>query len=251
MIMTKVIDYSYDYNLAKMAGASYHSPASIETSMQSDNEDDRLLPDGWKILPDSFEDNNASTGFVAIAFENSKRRELVIAYRGSEPTGPTAHGLIDYKGANVAIAQDGDMRGVTDNLVLRAGGQFLARQHAPDWHAQFEQGLDYAERILKQSQTTPGGPYTVHVTGHSLGGAIAQVTHEMFDLPGRTFDPGGALNLVQSDEFKSWQASTTCIVMTDCGVPTAIRGVWNLAITWSTTAWCHATPDHTSAGSRT
>ena len=169
--------YQYEYQLAKMANAVYKDENTIRKSMEHADPATRLLPDDWRIL-DEFEDTNAKTGFVAGAFINDKTKQIVIAYRGSEPKGPEAHGLIDYKGANVAIAQDGDMRGVTDNLALRAGGQFLARQHAPDWHAQFEQGLHYAERILKQSRTMPGGPYTVHVTGHSLGGAIAQVTHE-------------------------------------------------------------------------
>lgn len=201
-----LLPYQYDYELAKISGAVYKDEDTIRESMEEADPDKRLLPRGWDLLNERFENTNAETGFVAGAFINRKTDQIVIAFRGSEPREPDAHGLIDYKGANVAIAKDGDVRGITENLVLRAGIQTLARQHAPDWHAQFQQGLDYAERILKQSQTLPGGPYTAHVTGHSLGGAIAQVTHEMFDLPGRTFDPGGAANLTYSDEFKAWRS---------------------------------------------
>ncbi|MEP6634220.1 MAG: hypothetical protein ABJA62_08410 [Luteimonas sp.] len=175
--MSKPIDYPYDdytqdYELAKMAGASYHSRGEIEASMREKDEDKRLLPDGWKIR--KFEDKNAETGFVAYVFRNDDKKKIVIAYRGSD-------NLIDFTGANLAIAQDGD---------LKLPG-------LPDWDRQFDQGLQFAQDVIHKY----GKDYDISVTGHSLGGSLAQVASQMYGLPGRTFDPAGGLNLVQSDEF--------------------------------------------------
>ena len=66
-----------------MAGASYYTPEQIRQSMWEKDEDKRLLPDGWEILK---YENTLSTGFAAYAFINRKDNEIVISYRGSEPS---------------------------------------------------------------------------------------------------------------------------------------------------------------------
>ena len=66
-------------------------------------------------------------------------------------------------------------------------------------------------------QTHPEAAGKLSVTGHSLGGALAQVSSQMYGLKGVTFDPGGAHNLVQSQEFRNWATSH--------GLPPQGRGV--------------------------
>lgn len=196
--MSKPIDYTYDYDLAKMAGASYSTPEKIMESMKEQEEDKRELPGKWEILRGGFSDSTAQTGFVAYAFVNEDTKQIVIAYRGTD-------GLHDHLGANKAIAQDGNVDLFLPNALLgkhpREQITGLVQGMLPDWHPQFTQGLDFAEKIMQQY----GKEYQISVTGHSLGGSIAQVVSHMHHLQGRTFDPGGAQNLVESEEFAQWR----------------------------------------------
>ena len=124
---------------------------------------------GWTVVDTQ---TDRASGFAACAYKNPSTGEIVIAYRGSDERR-------DFTGANVAIANP-----------------------RPDWHEQFTQGLDFAERVMKNN---PGATFTT--TGHSLGGALAQVTSEMYGIKGSTFDPGGAANLVRSEEFNDWASN--------------------------------------------
>ena len=177
-----------EYTLAQLSNSAYRDEAEIHRSGG--------LPDGWTIFKS--QDTNSSTGFVAHAYFNESTKEIVIAYRGSE----IDRSMIDWKKADFALAKDGDV----DKLLK---GTALERQipnakamiaNAPNWDQQFTQGLEFADEIIKKY----GGKYAISVTGHSLGGSIAQVVSKMHNLPGVTFDPGGAKNLVDSAEFKSW-----------------------------------------------
>lgn len=183
--------YQVEYERAMMANAIYRSEEEIKRSISTKDDRDDLLPRDWDVLHGSFEDTNAKTGFVAGAFINRNRGEIVIAYRGSEPN----HGGIDFKKADAALAKDSDLP-IVDGLGLR--------NKLPEWDRQFDQALTYSDRIIEQAKLEPGGPYKVVATGHSLGASHAQVASEMFGLPGTGFDPGGAVNLVQTQQFKDW-----------------------------------------------
>jgi hypothetical protein len=56
------------------------------------------------------------------------------------------------------------------------------------------------------------------VTGHSLGGSLAQVSSQMYGLKGVAFDPGGAENLMHAAVFKQF-ARTHQLPERGLGVP--------------------------------
>ncbi len=104
-----------------------------------------------------------SPGFFAVEF--IKDNDIVLAFRGTD-------GLFDGP-ADIALGNP-----------------------TPDWDTQFFYALETANQIREVSPNAK-----IYVTGHSLGGALAQVVSEMFGFSGATFDPGGAQNIASSPQF--------------------------------------------------
>jgi Ca2+-binding RTX toxin-like protein/antitoxin component YwqK of YwqJK toxin-antitoxin module len=127
------------------------------------------LPSGWtmKLADDK------SPPFAAFAFQNDMTGEVVIAYRGTD-------GLSDGR-ADLAIATG-------------------------SWNPQFQQGMDFVAKVFDNPEIYPKGAPTSTpplVTGHSLGGAIAQIVAQAYGMDGSTIDPGAAGRIVQTDEFRA------------------------------------------------
>ncbi|MGL4768579.1 MAG: lipase family protein [Formosimonas sp.] len=177
-----------DYTMAQLSNLAYKDEGPLKK--------EGGLPQGWAHFDSR--NTNSTTGFAAHAFFNESTKEIVIAFRGSEMD----KSMIDWKKADLALAKDGDpdklLKGTNFEKQIPNAKEMMAK--APNWDMQFTQGLDFAEDIIKKY----GSNYRISVTGHSLGGSIAQVVAKMDNLSGVTFDPGGAKNLVESDEFKSW-----------------------------------------------
>ena len=110
------------------------------------------------------------TGFAACAYTNSKTGEVIIAFRGT-----------DFSEAGDRMA-DVAVQGAFKN-----------------WHDQFSQALEFTKWV---TETYP--EVNIKVTGHSLGGSLAQVSSQMYGLKGVAFDPGGAENLMHATEFKQF-----------------------------------------------
>ena len=115
---------------------------------------------------------DSATSFTACAYTNSKTGEVMIVFRGTDDFFPNSG---DMK-ADVAIH-----------------GKFKG------WHEQFSQALEFTKWI---AETYPEA--NIKVTGHSLGGALAQVSSQMYGLKGVAFDPGGAENLMHAAAFKQF-----------------------------------------------
>ena len=126
------------------------------------------LPSGWVLAKADVE----APPFAAFAFKNGTTGEVVIAYRGTD-------GLSD---------------GLAD-LAIASGS----------WHLQFQQGMDFVGKVQADRTIFPQGtdPSTLLVTGHSLGGAIAQVAAQAYGLDGSTIDPGAAFRIVQTVGFRT------------------------------------------------
>lgn len=107
--------------------------------------------------------SNPATGYQGAIYQQTKTGEIVVAHRGTEP-------------AVKDIAADGYM------VLARANPQ------ADDAIALTRRGLEYAKDYL-------GSPPEVTVTGHSLGGTLAQVSAHHFNLRGETFNAYGAASL--------------------------------------------------------
>ena len=161
-----------DYFLAQMSLAAYYddpanpsekeSPILYSIAKQSYAE---LLDEGWQIADGS---PHKDGSMAATVFENGD--SIVIAFRGAE------HGDSGDYLANAATDATG---GVDKSSCLF-------------WHQQFTDALTYANEIRSENPDKE-----IYVTGHGLGGVLAQVVSQMFGFSGATFDAGAAGNLAQ------------------------------------------------------
>jgi hypothetical protein len=114
---------------------------------------------------------NTASGFSAVAYRNSNG-EVAIAFRG------------------------------TDSLKdMVTNGAFVSN----GWRQQFSDAADFVNKVKLEmrDQGISGSPI---VTGHSLGGGIAQVMGKMFGLNGAAFDAPGAAGVTQSAGFSQTAA---------------------------------------------
>ncbi len=112
--------------------------------------------------------DNRLNGYQGTVYQRVDRKEIVIAHRGTEQ-----------------IGRDG---------ILTDGGMVVARTNvqAPDAIALTQRTLEAA---AAQSRLSGGPTPQVTVTGHSLGGALAQITSHHFNIKGETFNAYGAVSL--------------------------------------------------------
>lgn len=115
--------------------------------------------------------DNPKTGYQGTIYQHVESGAIVVAHRGTE------FGREAFRDGVVA---DGGM------VVSRANSQ------ADDAIALARRAVEYAQREGRE----PGGiAPEVTVTGHSLGGTLAQVSAHHFDLRGETFNAYGAASL--------------------------------------------------------
>ncbi|WP_426687678.1 lipase family protein [Rhodanobacter ginsengiterrae] len=132
-------------------------------------------PDGHAVDGTDFEVyktlQNTTSGYYGAIYRNKITGELVVAHRGTE---------FDDNGTGTDILRD---------LVEADGQMALQRinQQIDDARHLVEIALDLAKH-----SSPSGGPVSVTVTGHSLGGSLAQVTAFEYGLYGETFNAYGA-----------------------------------------------------------
>lgn len=113
--------------------------------------------------------DNPLTGFQATAYRRMDTGEIVIAYRGTE---------FDRE-----PVQDG---GVDAGMVLTG------------LNLQTDGSVAFTERVLERAKLEADlhhRPMQVTVTGHSLGGTLAEINAAKFGLKGETFNAYGAAGL--------------------------------------------------------
>lgn len=231
-------DYRNDYVMARLAVSAYMTPEEIRRQELVCSNDPRQdpLPPGWQVLPGSYVNNNvyggnqadrpadgmravvppSKDGFAAIAFVDPTTRQIVIGFRGSEweqgvpagvagiATGVAAQNnpVLQLTGKADAVAAAASAKG---GAVDWTGPDKAFANPVRDWDPQFTDALKYTQAIL--DLTKPGGPYagySVQVTGHSLGGGLAQLAGQMYGLNGRTFDAPPLGNVGVAGEFVDW-----------------------------------------------
>ncbi len=111
-------------------------------------------------------------GYQGTLYRRADTGELVVAHRGTEF----------------------DRELVKDGLIADGGMVFVGANSQADSAKQFtEQALEQA-RALNLAE---GKEISVTVTGHSLGGTLAQITAYEYGLKGETFDAYGAAGLTR------------------------------------------------------
>ena len=114
------------------------------------------------------------TGFHATAYQRLDTGEVVIAFRGTDP---------DIKHHTLATIQDV----ATDAIMV--GSKVNAQAH---------DAVAFTEKVMteaKQKGPKYGHPINVTVTGHSLGGTLAEIAAYKCHLHGQTFNAYGAADL--------------------------------------------------------
>ena len=114
--------------------------------------------------------NDPVTGYHGTAYQRKDTNEIVITHRGTEPN-----------------LEGGIQDGLTDLGMVATGG-----------NAQVFDARYFTNRVLAQvakDNPDPAHRPTVTLTGHSLGGALAEITAHEFHLRGETFNGYGAVNL--------------------------------------------------------
>jgi len=195
-----------DYILAKMSLVAYYDDPShpkekgILNGLVAENAWNELKMDGWKILQET-ENNHwvlsdspdeptfkdpllgfVNKGFSASVFE--KDNAIVIAYRGTNDP--------------IDVLEYPAIGALTDA-----------------WANQFTYALKVAD-FIKEKYSKDN--YQIQVTGHSLGGSLAQIVSQMFGFSGATFDPAGVKNLADDRDFQS-MAKDLKIASSGVGVP--------------------------------
>ncbi|WP_240151416.1 XVIPCD domain-containing protein [Luteibacter jiangsuensis] len=147
---------STDYAL--LAKESYHDPV-----LQKEFDRDGVT---YKAI-DTF--NDPRTGFQATAYQRTDTQEIIIAYRGTEfDREPLHDGVVDA--------------GMVFNGI----------------NAQEAEAAAFTKRVLKlaaNESERSGSPIDVTVTGHSLGGTLAEINAAKFGLRGETFNAYGGGSL--------------------------------------------------------
>ncbi|MBT2748598.1 MULTISPECIES: XVIPCD domain-containing protein [unclassified Lysobacter] len=211
-----MLDLKEDAAYAMLSDAAYGDHADLVAARDGKSQSYRF-PERWSLLGevestqrDNFEDNRKN-GLTVAAFEKQgdEERRIVLAFRGSDEAQ-------DWYGPNVKLAADGDLLGAlgvsgpkTEHTqkqmgdVQRAGVDHVASRFgrgAKDWDPQIEAALNYALDMQRKY----GADHKIEVTGHSLGGAHAQIVAHTFGWGGRTFDAPGAKNIIESEEYQKW-----------------------------------------------
>lgn len=156
---------------------------------------DRVAPPGWDILDGRF-DTLSETGVSALAFrsEDKSNKEIVIAFRGS------VTGTDWMVNAGLGLSVDtskfagGAVLGVINKLDVTGLKQLAADR--------FEESLAFAREVKRAN---PGSVITI--TGHSLGGGIAQYVAANLGLEAVAFDPApiaALLDEVGKSDLKSY-----------------------------------------------
>ena len=160
---------SSDFNLAITVAAAnppaYDSPPTPATLAALSNDTYQTTPGGADLFAPIAYVTDRSSGFEAVAYQNGN--QIVIAFRGT------------YRGDNAALVKNilADASFLTDSATLPLASEV---EDAAKFVAQIHS--DYPDAQLT-------------LTGHSLGGAIAQLVGQTSGIASTAFDAPGAGDL--------------------------------------------------------
>lgn len=145
-----------------IAGAAISDHVYRPPRKVNPNEPERAIIAGveYEVLSRS----DSSTGYQGAIYLNLETNRIIVAHRGTEfDRQPMLDGGIDAAMVTARV------------------------------NAQLGDALALTKQAIKLADERGSG--SVHVTGHSLGGALAQITAHHYTLPGDAFNPYGAAGL--------------------------------------------------------
>ncbi len=130
-----------------------------------DGEEEEVILDGvrFKVLEHY---DNPKTGYQGTIYQRVDTGEIVVAHRGTE------------------FDREPKQDGVADGTMVMA----RVNAQVPEALALTRRAMDRARSLADELSGAP----EVTVTGHSLGGTLAQITAHRFSLRGEAFNPYGA-----------------------------------------------------------
>ncbi len=149
----------------ELAHIADHAYLNLKPGVRKDDEMEtvRIFGRDYKIIEHV---NNRATGYQGTSYLRPDTGQVFVAHRGTE-------GVVQDVGADASM------------VALRVNNQ------APEAIGLTSRAIEVAQRL----SINKAMPAEVIVTGHSLGGALAQVTAHHFDLKGETFNAYGAASL--------------------------------------------------------
>ncbi|MGH8050104.1 MAG: lipase family protein, partial [Arenimonas sp.] len=132
---------------------------------------------------------SSDLGYQGAIYQNKATGELVVAHRGTEPKLSSPEVIKD------GVIADGAMVFEAVNPQAQAAMRFMDRAK--------ELSQLPAYRWHNGSPDVNGDTPEITVTGHSLGGTLAQITAERYALGGETFNAYGAIGLSGIREGRS------------------------------------------------
>jgi hypothetical protein len=146
------------------AGLAAHSYQDLKVGQRGPNDEEKVVIDGtqYRVVEHA---NNPRTGYQGTIYQKVDSGEIVVAHRGTEE-----------------VWKDG---------IVADGAMVVARTNP-----QADDAIALTGRALQYARTYSSvNPPEVTVTGHSLGGTLAQVSAHYYDLRGETFNAYGAGSL--------------------------------------------------------
>ncbi|MEG2805028.1 lipase [Stenotrophomonas sp.] len=146
------------------AGLAAHSYQDLKVGRRGPDDEEKVVIEGtqYRVIEHA---NNPRTGYQGTIYQKVDSGEMVVAHRGTEE-----------------VWKDG---------IVADGSMVLARTNP-----QADDAVALTGRALQYARTYSSvNPPEVTVTGHSLGGTLAQVSAHHYDLRGETFNAYGAASL--------------------------------------------------------